>query len=102
MTVYRIVSAVGSRDLFKCWKISDNIWKNAAVQDRGTYSLYDLPVPRITLNLRELEDHVWSIHQEDYSPGDSIVDVGLHHSILPLRGGMTGQSAPAVLACWSL
>jgi len=28
-----------------------------------------------------------------------IVDVGVHHSILPLRGGMTGQSAPAVLAC---
>jgi len=32
----------------------------------------------------------------------SIVDVGVHHSIFPLSGGMTGQSAPAVLACWSL
>ena len=32
----------------------------------------------------------------------SVVDMGLSHSILPHRGGMTGQSAPAVLACWSL
>ena len=32
----------------------------------------------------------------------TIVDVGAHHGILPLRGGMTGQSAPTVLACWSL
>ena len=23
-------------------------------------------------------------------PGEGIVDVGVHHSILPLRGGMTG------------
>jgi len=34
--------------------------------------------------------------------GASIVDVGVHHGILPLCGGMTGQSAPAVLACWLL
>jgi len=32
----------------------------------------------------------------------SIVDVGVHHGILPLRGGMTGQSAPVVFAFWSL
>jgi len=31
-----------------------------------------------------------------------VVDKGLSHSILPHRGGMTGQSAPTVLACWSL
>ena len=31
-----------------------------------------------------------------------VVDTGLSHSVLPHRGGMTGQSAPAVLACWSL
>jgi len=30
------------------------------------------------------------------------VDKGLSHSILPRRGGMTGQSAPTVLVCWSL
>ena len=34
--------------------------------------------------------------------GGDIVDVGVHHSILPLHGGMTGQSAAAVIACWSL
>jgi len=33
---------------------------------------------------------------------DIVVDKGLSHSILPHRGGMTGQSAPTVLACWSL
>ena len=32
----------------------------------------------------------------------SVVDIGLSHSILPHHGGMTGQSAPTVLACWSL
>ena len=32
----------------------------------------------------------------------SVVDKGLRHSILPRRGGMTGQSAPTVLVCWSL
>jgi len=31
-----------------------------------------------------------------------VVDKGLSHSILPRRGGMTGQSAPTVLVCWSL
>ena len=35
-------------------------------------------------------------------PGEGVVDIGLSHSILPHRGGMTGQSAPTVLACWSL
>ena len=34
--------------------------------------------------------------------GDIVVDIGLSHSILPYLGGMTGQSAPTVLACWSL
>ena len=33
---------------------------------------------------------------------ETVVDIGLSHSILPHRGGMTGQSAPTVLACWSL
>ena len=32
----------------------------------------------------------------------TVVDKGLRHSILPRRGGMTGQSAPTVLVCWSL
>jgi len=32
----------------------------------------------------------------------AVVDKGLSHSILPHRGGMTGQSAPTVLTCWSL
>ena len=32
----------------------------------------------------------------------TVVDKGLSHSILPHRGGMTGQSAPTVLVCWSL
>ena len=31
-------------------------------------------------------------------PGKGVVDKGLSHSILPRRGGMTGQSAPAVIA----
>ena len=31
-----------------------------------------------------------------------VVDKGLSHSILPRRGGMTGQSALTVLVCWSL
>ena len=32
----------------------------------------------------------------------TVVDKGLSHSTLPHRGGMTGQSAPTVLVCWSL
>jgi len=32
----------------------------------------------------------------------TVVDKGLSHSILPHRSGMTGHSAPTVLACWSL
>ena len=34
--------------------------------------------------------------------GTAVVDKGLRHSILPRRGGMTGQSAPTVRVCWSL
>jgi len=38
----------------------------------------------------------------NHSSSASVVDKELSHSILPRRGGMTGQSAPTVLVCWSL
>ena len=63
------------------------IWQTAAILKNEKESWY------LRNHLTDF-DEIWC--------GVAIVDVSVHHSILPLRGGMTGQSAPAVLACWSL